>query len=142
MTDSAAPAFHARLKGAFVGIMQWQQLDALWAKVKTGEWYFYQIGETLPLVPLCDDALAQRIDALNELLRREHEYNYCGIVYADDVEDPTLIKIYDPNHMGSSCSSGPPAPPGWILSTAPPYAIALDAPVPNNRRRWWQLFSK
>lgn len=144
MTGSADPAaFHARLKGTFAGIMQWQQLDALWATVKTGEWYFYQIGEALPIVPLRGDGLAQRLDALGELLRREHEYSYCGIVYADDVAQPTLIKVYDPNQMGSSCShSATPSPPGWVLSTEPPALIERQAPTPANRRRWWQLFSK
>jgi hypothetical protein len=144
MTDSAAPAaFHARLKGTFAGIMQWQQLDELWGRVKRGTGYVYQLGEALPATALSGDELARRIDALNELLHREHDYHYCGIVYADDVENPTLIKAYDPNNMGSSCSgNAAPSPPGWILSTEPPALIEIHAPVPANRKRWWQLFSK
>ena len=144
MSDSAATAaFHARLKGTFAGILQWQQLDELWARVKPGLWYFYQLGEALPAAALSGDELTRRIDALNELLHREHDYHYCGIVYADDVENPTLIKVYDPNNMGSSCSrDATPSPPGWILSTEPPVLIETHAPTPNNRKRWWQLFSK
>ena len=140
MTDSPASAdFHVRLQGRFTGMLHWKQLDALREKVKAGEWYFYQLGESLPTSVLFGDPLAQRIDALNKLLRREHDY--CGIVYADDAEAPTLVKVYDPSHMGSSCRNSA-APPGWILSVTPPQAIELHAPVPNNRRRWWQLFSK
>ncbi len=139
-TDSAA--FHARLKGSFTGMLQWQQLDALWGRVKSGTWYFYQLGEELPSIALSGDELARRIDALDALLRRDHDYNYCGIVYADDAEHPTLVKVYDPNHMGSSCSrNAAPSPPGWILSTTPPALIETHTPTPNNRRRWWQLFS-
>ncbi len=139
-TDSAA--FHARLKGSFTGMLQWQQLDALWGRVKSGTWYFYQLGEELPIAALNGDELARRIDALDALLRKDHDYNYCGIVYADDAEQPTLIKVYDPNNMGSSCSgNAAPSPPGWILSTTPPALIETHAPTPNNRRRWWQLFS-
>ena len=139
-TDSAA--FHSRLKGSFTGMLQWQQLDALWGRVKSGTWYFYQLGEELPIAALSGDELARRIDALDALLRRDHDYNYCGIVYADDAEQPTLIKVYDPNNMGSSCSgNAAPSPPGWILSTTPPALIETHAPTPNNRRRWWQLFS-
>ena len=140
---SADPAaFHARLKGSFTGMLQWQQLDALWGRVKSGTWYFYQLGEELPATALSGDELARRIDALDALLRRDHDYNYCGIVYADDAEQPTLIKVYDPNNMGSSCSgNAAPSPPGWILSTTPPALIETHAPTPNNRRRWWQLFS-
>jgi hypothetical protein len=142
--DGADPAaFHARLKGSFTGMLQWQQLDALWARVKSGTWYFYQLGEELPTVALNGDELARRIDALDALLRHDHDYNYCGIVYADNAEQPTLIKVYDPNHMGSSCSGNAvPSPPGWILSTTPPVLIETHAPTPNNRRRWWQLFAK
>lgn len=143
MADSAnAAEFHARLKGRFDGIMQWRQLDELLERVKAGAWYFYQLGEVLPTDPLRGEELARRMDALNALLRRDHDYNYCGIVYADNVEHPTLIKVYDPNNMGSSCSGrAAPSPPGWILSTTPPALVEIHAPVPNNRRRWWQLFS-
>jgi hypothetical protein len=55
------------------------------------------------------------------LLREEHREAYCGIVYADDLENPRLIKIYDPNKLGSSCgSSKNPPGPGWIMSRLPP----------------------
>ena len=144
MPDSAATAaFHARLKGTFSGILQWQQLDELWGRVKRGTWYVYQPGEALPAVALNGDELAHRIDALNELLHSEHDYHYCGIVYTDNVENPTLIKVYDPSNIGSSCSrDATPSPPGWILSTEPPALIETHAPMPNNRNRWWQFFSK
>ena len=142
--DSATQdAFHARLKGAFTGMLQWQHLDKLWGRVKCGSWFIYQLGETLPTTALSGDELARHIDALNALLRHDHDYNYCGIVYADDVAQPTLIKVYDPNNIGSSCSgSAAPSPPGWILSTTPPALIETHVPVPNSRRRWWQLFAK
>ncbi len=142
MDSAAAEAFHARLKGTFSGILQWQQLDELWARVKTGPWFFYQVGEELPEKPLSGDELAVRIDALNTLLRHDHDYHYCGIVYVDNVEVPTLIKVYDPNSLGSSCShNATPTPPGWILSTAQPATIESHVPAPKNRTNWWQLFS-
>lgn len=143
MDSAAAEAFRARLTGTFHGILQWQQLDALWDRVKGGQWFFHQTGEAVPETPLAGDALADRIDALNTLLRHDHAYDYCGIVYVDDVEKPTLVKVYDPNNLGSSCSHGSePIPPLWILSTVPPVAIASQLPAPANRRRWWQLLSR
>ena len=69
MQDADPAAFHARLKGTFSGMLQWQQLDALWGRVKSGTWYFYQLGEELPAVALSGDDLARRIDALDALLR-------------------------------------------------------------------------
>ena len=139
MADAAA--FHARLKGTFYGILQWQQLDGLWERVRSGQWFFYQIGEALPVSPLSGSDLAERLQALDTLLRHEHEYDYCGIVYADNVENPTLIKVYDPNNLGSACSrSSTPTPPLWILSTSQPPLIENQVPVPDNRKRWWQRF--
>lgn len=124
-------------------MLHWQQLDALWEKVKTGAWYFYQLGESLPPSALSGAQLEQRVDALNELLHKEHDYPYCGIVYVDDEERPTLIKVYDPNQIGSSCSGNtPPAPPGWILSLEPPALIEIHSPITASRKRWWQLFSR
>lgn len=143
MDSAEAETFHARLKGTFSGILQWQKLDELWGRIKGGLWFFYQVGETLPAKPLNGEELAVRIDALNTLLRHDHDYHYCGIVYADNVEVPTLIKVYDPNNLGSSCShSATPTPPRWILSTFQPATVESHAHVPHNRRHWWQLFHR
>ncbi|MDP2805918.1 MAG: hypothetical protein Q8O24_08250 [Gallionellaceae bacterium] len=133
--------FHARLNGTFYGVLKWDQLDVLWDKVKAGQWYFYQIGEALPEVALSSELLAVRLDALTTLLRKDHEFDFCGIVYADNLDAPTLVKVYDPNHIGTSCGSpegGSPA--AWILSIAPPALIEAHAPSTNSRKRWWQLF--
>ena len=80
--------------------------------------------------------LWQRID---RLLRDEHRESFCGIVYADDLQNPRLIKIYDPNNLGSSCgSSKNPPGPGWIMSRLPPEGLGVDKPPPAGRRRWWR----
>lgn len=139
MDSTNAADFQARLKGKFYGMLQWKDLDALWSRVKSGQWYFYQVGETLPDKPLSGDDLAVRIDALDKLLRDDHDYHLCGIVYSDHIEQPTLIKVYDPNSLGSSCSKTS-TPPRWILSTAQPPLVENHAPTPENRRRWWQMF--
>jgi hypothetical protein len=138
-------SFQQRLQGRFEGILRWQQLDELWPKLKQSEadWYFYQVGSPLPETALSGAALAESIDGLDALLRQEHDYDYCGIVYADDLKQPTLVKVYDPSNLGSSCShpGAPPIPPRWIISQYPPQEIVDEAPMPNNRKRWWnQLF--
>lgn len=135
--------FHERLKGTFYGILHWQQLDALWARVKGGQWFFYRIGEALPVESLSGADLGLRIDALDTMLRQEHDFHLCGIVYVDHVDEPTLIKVYDPNNLGSACSRNTaPTLPRWILSTERPAHIASYDPVPNIRKRWWQVFFK
>ncbi len=132
--------FLQRLDGKFVGILQWDQLDALWETINdSGQaWYLYQVGLALPELPLKGDGLRNALGMLNELLHQDHEHDYCGIVYADDPAEPTLVKVYDPNNLGYSCgSSGLKIPPRWILSLEKPSRIEDDAPTPNNRKRWW-----
>lgn len=128
-------------RGTFSGVLRWHQLDQLWANV-LGDgkaWFVYAVGETPPTTPLGGAALQHVIQELDALLRRDHNEDYCGIVYADNMANPTFIKVFDPNNLGSACgSSGNPPLPGWILSHMQPIDLPAALPPPNNRRRWWQ----
>jgi hypothetical protein len=133
--------FAARMDGRFHGLLQWTDLDALWEKVRTTPegWYASLIGEVPAKEPLSADALNKLVCELDTLLRHEHDYDYCGIVYVDDPSNPAFIKIYDPHNLGTLCgSSGVRIPPRWVLSRIQPTLIVDDAPLPNGRRRWWQ----
>jgi hypothetical protein len=137
--------FNNRINGQFWGILHWAQLDELWSRVRAEPdgWYASLIGEAAPESPLAAEALHHFVAEVDALLRREHEYDYCGIVYADDLAQPAFIKIYDPHNLGSSCGcSGAKIPPRWVLSRIQPARIEDDAPLPGSRRRWWErLFS-
>ena len=138
--DRQTSSFSQRLDGKFVGILRWDQLDVLWDRInRSGQaWYLYQVGSELPELPLKGDGLKHALEELDRLLRQDHDHDYCGIVYADDPENPTLVKVYDPNNLGSSCGScGYRMPPRWILSLQKPEKIEDGAPAPNNRKRWW-----
>ncbi len=126
--------------GTLYGVMQWGQWDEMRARiVSAGEWYVYALGHDVPQSPLSGSRLTLMLDEMDALLRRDHREKYLGIVYADDLATPTLVKVYDPNNLGSSCgSSGRVILPGWILSRIQPVAMASESPVPNSRRRWWQ----
>lgn len=141
MTETAS--FLAAFRGGFINMLRWHQLEALWQTLRSDPdkaWYAYAIGESPPERPLSASELDHFLTELDALLRREHDEDYCGIVYADDSDDPHFIKIYDPHNLGSVCgSSGAPPPlPGWVLSTLPPVDLKTAMPLPGNRRRWWQ----
>jgi len=140
MNNIATDSFQSRLtEGTFYGVLKWPQLDVLLDKIKAGEWFFYQIGEEVPVAALSGEALAVRLDALNALLHKDHEFDFCGIVYADNLDEPTLVKVYDPNHIGTSCGAGAVgSPPAWLLSIQPPSRIDAHPPLTNSRKRWWQ----
>ena len=134
--------FHDAFKGSFSGVLRWEQLDELWQRLRddaAGDWYLYAVGETPPTDTMLKYDVIQFIEQVDELLRREHEEQYCGIVYVDDVNAPSFVKIFDPNNLGVSCgySDSPPLP-GWILSKLPPVDLQAPMPRPGNRRRWWQ----
>lgn len=140
-------AFLARYRGYCRNLLEWAELDALWDRLRRSDadWYVYAVGEPPPEVPLERDALGRFITELDALLRREHDESYCGIVYVDDPHAPSLIKVYDPNNLGSVCGPGfgPPPLPGWVLSTQPPVDLPAAFPPPENRRRWWRrLFGR
>lgn len=136
----AFDAFDALYGGPLAGVVTWEQLSALWARIDPDAgWYLYALGEAPPAQPANGDAVRRFIDEIDALLRREHREAYCGIVYADDLADPRLIKIYDPNHLGVSCGSSKNPPlPGWIMSRAAPRRIQPHGATPAGRRRWWQ----
>ncbi len=135
-------------KGSFKSMLRWEHLDALWQLLRDQgqkRWYIYAVGETPPAEAVGMEELDRFIVEIDALLHREHDESYCGIVYADNPLDPTFIKIYDPNNLGSSCGPGfgPPPMPGWILSLLRPEDLKAAFPPPAGRRRWWQnLFGR
>ena len=134
--------FYKSYKGSFSGILRWSQLDELWVKVvknKESNWFVYAVGEVPPEKPVVIDEVEHFIQEVDQLLRREHDEDYCGIVYANNIEEPTFIKIYDPSNLGTACgSSGTPPLPDWVLSKIKPVDLPSAFPQPNNRKRWWK----
>jgi len=146
MNNSSTEPFLQAYRGRFVGIRHWQDLDAFWNTLQNKEdnsWYIYAIGEPVPETPATHEQLCHFITETDTLLRREHEEDYCGIVYVDETNNPDFIKIYDPNNLGVVCgfSDNPPLP-GWTISHLPPVELSKDIFMPQNRRRWWQRLIK
>jgi hypothetical protein len=137
----SADDFYDACRGRFSGILRWNELDALWAAVRARPegWYLYSPGENVPQAPMAAAVLAERLDEIGALLRREHQEDYCGIVYADDRSCPQLVKVFHPHRLGVVCgSSDHPPLPGWILSRRPP--AELPEPIAGRPARRWLLF--
>ena len=134
-------SFEAAFKGKFYGVLKWGQLDELWKIVKEDQkegWYLYAIGEEPPTELIKNEALETVIDELDVLLRREHNEDYCGIVYTDDLKTPSFIKVFDPNNVGTSCSIAKTPPlPGWTISKLPPSDLLAPMKQTAKRKRWW-----
>lgn len=144
---SAAPIdpdnpFLDRYQSYLSGVLRWPELDELWERVGSthrGKWFVYAVGETPPDAPASGEQLDSFLSEINQLLHAEHEEDYCGIVYTDDRDAPSLVKIYDPNNLGVVCGfSETPTLPGWVLSLHPPVDLNAAFPPPGNRQRWWK----
>ncbi|GAO36391.1 hypothetical protein SCT_1797 [Sulfuricella sp. T08] len=143
--DPAQNEFQRQMSGLLYSLLKWAQLSEFWTKVdKDAGWYLYAVGEAVPIAPATPAQVEKFIVEMDALLRQDHRESYCGIVYADCLDKPSFIKIYDPNHLGVSCGSSKNAIlPGWIMSLAPPTELHLKYALPANRQRWWQgLFSQ
>ena len=144
MMSEQTPYLEA-FRGSFTSALRWHQLDELWEVLRrdaAGNWYIYVIGEDPPSVTVDEQAFQTFLTEIHALLRKEHDEDYCGIVYADDLKSPAFVKIYDPHNLGVSCgySDNPPLP-GWVLSKLAPVDLQSTQVVPKNRKRWWrQLF--
>ncbi len=139
--ESIATGYLRAYRGRLVGVMRWPDLDRLWERLRASPagWYVYAVGEPPPTVVATPERLAEFVEAVDRLLRTEHDEDYCGIVYADDPERPAFVKIYDPNNLGAVCgTSGVPTLPGWTLSRVAPVDLPSAFPPPAGRRRWWR----
>ena len=142
MDTSVQQAYLDAFKGRFTSLMRWHHLDEFWHTFKDQAddgWYVYHVGDTPPDSPVAKDKLITFIDEVDALLHKEHDEDYCGIVYTDSKETPSYIKIFDPNNLGVSCGySEKPPLPGWILSRIPPVELEEALYPPKGRRHWWQ----
>jgi len=146
MDMSIEEVYLKAFRGSFTSTMRWQDLDDFWQSLKMqadDNWYIYAVGEVPPEDTVTKQQLITFIDKIDDLLHKEHDEDYCGIVYVDNKASPEFVKIFDPNNLGVSCgySENPPLP-GWILSKIQPIELELALNPPKNRQRWWQqIFS-
>lgn len=141
MSASVPSDFMKYYRGYFSGVLRWHQLDVLWETVraKPEGWYAYPVSGELPELPLSTEDLEHFVAEVDKLLHKEHAEDYCGIVYTDSWDEPAMIKIFDPHNLGSSCGSiGYEVLPRWLLTRIKPEHLNDPAPIPANRKRWWQ----
>lgn len=130
--------------GPMKGVLRWPQLEALWRNLDADDgWYVYEVGTAPPDTPASADELKQAIASIDSFLHSEHEADYCGVVYTDHFERPSLLKIYHPRKMGASCgSSGATVLPQWTLSRSAPVDLLAWALEQADKPAWWRQLLK
>jgi len=137
--------FFTAFRGYLKGIKGWQDLDVFLETLEStndGNWYIYTVTEQPPASPVSSEQFTTFLHDTHQLLRERHKEDYCGIVYVDNVEQPGLVKIYDPDNLGVVCgfSDNPPLP-GWVLSRLKPCDLNKPEPPESFWKKCLQKFS-
>jgi len=130
--------------GRMSGVLRWPQLDEIWHKLDAADgWYLYEIGTTPPAYPVDAGQLATSIQEIDAFLRKQHDADYCGVVYTDSFDKPSLLKLFHPRKMGASCgSSGATVLPKWTLSQQPPVDLLEWSLKRDDKPVWWKHMLK
>ncbi len=133
MTMSDENPYKTASLGFFKGIRHWHEFDAFWQQIESlndGEWFIYDTHHQPPTNTASVKEFSEFLSMSHQLLHEQHQEEYCGIVYVDNMQNPSFIKVYDPGNLGVVCgfSDNPPLP-GWILSRLPPCDLHKPEPV-------------
>jgi len=129
---AAATSFEALFYGRLKGLLDWQRFEALMAYLRGHPegWFVRDFSSSsIPDAPLSAADFLQFLDEAEAFLRKRHREEYCGFAYLDDMDAPSLIKLFDPRKMGSACGCGGEVQPRWTLSRMKPVLEADLAPA-------------
>ncbi len=123
----------AEFRGRFVGVMRWDDYRDLMTKLADNpqDWFLYDTTASLPSTTLPAEKFISEIEKIKAIITEQHQEKYCGIVYVDDLQNPSFVKIFHPNNLGKSCGSSEHPPiPQWLLSKNQPLDVvkAFGAP--------------
>jgi len=114
------------LNGCFTGILHWPDLDVLCNQFFENDqpWYIYQLDSGVPDYPLHGISLYAEFGDIIKQMCAKYRRKHCGFVYVDNIKSPSLIKIYDPFNMGTSCCGHTRKTlPRWIISRCMPLVV-------------------
>ena len=143
--------FRTIFNGKFYGVLRWHQLDDIWNIVKNDAeagWYCYKVDKTPPQSLTQGEEMVVLLDNVDKKLRNTHAEDYCGVVYVDDLDQPSFIKVFNPKGLGTSCSIATSGPlPEWVICKTLPQDISDDetsaVKTAKFKKRWLgNLFSK
>lgn len=130
------------LQGRFEGIMDLKVCDDLlsYLVAHPSDWFIYDLDARVPETPCEAVEFTTQITIIKEIIATKHTQRYCGIVYADSTQSPTIVKIFHPDNVGKSCGSSETPPlPKWIISKIAPVTIEVAKPKSSRFRSFFSL---
>ena len=134
-----------QFQGRFIGIMQWDDCDALLQKLidQPNDWYLYDTLDSMPVQQIVADEFIEKLKSIKVTIKNVHQERYCGIVYTNDLENPSFVKIFHPKNIGKSCGSSEHPPiPQWLLSKTKPVDVVEKFGPPKNKQGFISKFLK
>jgi hypothetical protein len=121
--------YFQQFKGRFIGVMQLDDCDVLLQNLidTPDDWFIYDTLTTMPSETLSADVFVEKIKHIKSIVDEEHDERYCGIVYTDDLKNPSFVKIFHPKNLGKTCgSSEHPPMPQWLISKEKPMDVVAE----------------
>ena len=121
--------YFQQFKGRFLGVMQLDDCDALLQILiqNPDNWYVYDTLETMPSSTISADNFITKINNIKAIIDEDHDERYCGIVYVDDLKNPSFVKIFHPKNLGKTCgSSENPPMPQWLITKEKPMDVVVE----------------
>ena len=145
-SNEAETYFRERFNATFYGVLKWTDLDGFWRnleKSSNNNWHIYDLNALPPQMAVSDSELIEFIQHTDLWLRQLHQEDFCGVVYVDDHDNPSFVKIYHPKKMGhGSCSISQERPlPAWVLSTIKPTELTTQPIESTSWRKALSFFS-
>ncbi len=141
MTDQSP--FWDVFNGKMYGVLNWPVFDEIWQHLAASDndWYVWSCTGTAPSTTMPKDDFTVFLTETRSFLVKQDRSGHCGFMYVDDIKDPSLCKLFDPRHMGSSCScSSEPVMPKWTISAMQPFNLPPRQPPAKTSR--WNLFTR
>ncbi len=110
----------------FIGVMQWEDCSSLLQKLieNPNDWHLYDTLKPMPDATHSAEDFINKINSIKNTLINEHQERYCDIVYTNDLDNPSFVKIFHPNNLGKVCdSSDNHTLPQWMLSKEKPMDV-------------------
>jgi hypothetical protein len=121
--------YFQQFKGRFLGVMQLDDCDTLLQILiqNPDNWYVYDTLETMPSSTISADNFITKINNIKAIIDEDHDERYCGIVYVDDLKNPSFVKIFHPKNLGKTCgSSENPPMPQWLITKEKPMDVVVE----------------
>jgi hypothetical protein len=118
--------YFKKFKGSFIGVMQWGDFHTLLQTLRNNpdNWHIYNTLELMPTQTLNSSEFIKKIDFIKLIIESEHKEKYCGIVYVDNLKNPTFVKFFHPKNLGKTCGSSKyPPMPQWLISKEKPMNV-------------------